>query len=480
MTRQRTLSFGDETFRLPEAVGHGRFGAKKSMESEIGVLRAELDRLFDFVEAVQAWLPVGYEDALRMHEQLKESHEALSEEHQQIVAEHRELKDRVVAMRDTAILQEIGVYDYQHPMENSDEYKDRLKAVREKIKANAKDGRAVTTTKAQWTVNNSEAKGRKMIKDTSKLLLRAYNNEADMLVDKMRPFRLDASISRLEKSRNAINRLGAQPMEIAISGSYHALRVQELGLVADFLQMREEEKEAAKAERARLREEARARKELENEKKRLEKERNHYLGVLRKLQQPDDDSASETAEMAELKEKLEELDVSMESVEQRVANVRAGHVYVISNVGSLGERMVKIGMTRRLDPMDRVKELGDTSVPFGYDLHAMIFSEDAVDLEKRLHNRFAGQRVNLVNLRREFFYATPQEVHDALNSEDGLAVVTEFTDTPEAAEWHESENTRRMRGTAANGHDARVMQKPDPLPMTERSPDPARRRHEFP
>ena len=84
--------------------------------------------------------------------------------------------------------------------------------------------------------------------------------------------------------------------------------------------------------------------------------------------------------------------------------------------------------------------------------------EDAVDLEKRLHNRFAGQRVNLVNLRREFFYATPQEVHDALNSEDGLAVVTEFTDAPEAAEWHESENTRRMGGTAANGHDARAMQ----------------------
>ncbi len=458
MTRQRILSFGDETFRLPEAVGHGRFGAKKSMESEIGVLRAELDRLFDFVEAVQGWLPVGYEDALRMHEELKESHEALSEKHQQIVAEHRELKDRVVAMRDTAILQEIGVYDYQHPMENSDEYKDRLNAVREKIKASARDGRAVTTTKAQWTVNNSEAKGRKMIKDTSKLLLRAYNNEADTLVDKMRPFRLDASISRLKKSRDAINRLGAQPMEIAISGSYHALRVQELELVADFLQMREDEKEAAKAERARLREEARARKELENEKKRLEKERNHYLSVLRKLQQQDDDSASKTAEMAELTEKLEGLDVSMESVEQRVANVRAGHVYVISNVGSLGERMVKIGMTRRLDPMDRVKELGDASVPFGYDLHAMIFSEDAVDLERRLHNRFASQRVNLVNLRREFFYATPQEVHDALNSEDGLAVVTEFTDTPEAAEWHESENTRRMRGTAANGHDARAMQ----------------------
>ena len=458
MTKHRILSFGDEAFHLPDAVSHKRIGGKKSMEDEIGVLRAELHRVFDFIDAVRGYLPDGYEVALHMHEQLKESHAALSEQHQQMAAEHRELKDRVVAMRDAAILQEVGVYDYQHPMENSDEYKDRLKAVRDEIKASAKDGRAVATTKNRWTVNDSEAKGRKMIKDTSRLLLRAYNNEADMLVDKMRPFRLDASISRLEKSRNAINRLGAQPMEIAISGSYHALRVKELELVADWLQMREEEKEAAKEERARLREEARARKELENERKRLEKERNHYLGVLRKLQQQDDDTGSKAAEMAELTEKLEELDVSMESVEQRVANVRAGHVYVISNIGSLGERMVKIGMTRRLDPMDRVKELGDASVPFGYDLHAMIFSEDAVDLEKRLHGRFAGQRVNLVNRRREFFYATPQEVHDALNAEDGLAVVTEFTDTPEAAEWHESENTRRMRDGASNGHDAQVIQ----------------------
>lgn len=457
MTNHQILSFGSETFCIPDPITRKRIGGKRSMEDEIAVLRAELQRVFDFIDGVRGYLPHGYEEALQMHEQLKESHAALSEQHEQLEAEHRELKDRVVAMRDTAILQEIGVYDYQHPMENSDEYKNRLKAVRDEIRASARDGGAVTATTNRWTVNDSEAKGRKMIKDTSKLLLRAYNNEADMLVDKMRPFRLDASISRLEKSRNAINRLGAQPMEIAITGAYHKLRVKELELVADFLQKKEEEKEAAKAERARLREEAKARKELENEKKRLEKERNHYLGVLRKLQQGED-SAAKTAEMAELNEKLQELDVSMESVDQRVANVRAGHVYVISNVGSLGERMVKIGMTRRLDPMDRVKELGDASVPFGYDLHAMIFSEDAVDLEKRLHGQFASQRVNLVNLRREFFYATPQEVHDALNSEAGLAVVTEFTDIPEAAEWHESENTRRMRGEASSGHDTHAVQ----------------------
>ena len=152
------------------------------MEDEIGVLRAELGRVFDFMDAVRDYLPDGHEEALHKHERLKESHAVLSEQHQQIVAEHRELKDRVVAMRDTAILQEIGVYDYQHPMENSDDYEDRLKAVRDEIRASAKDDTAVTTTTNKWTVNDSEAKGRKMIKDTSKLLLRAYNKSLRLLL----------------------------------------------------------------------------------------------------------------------------------------------------------------------------------------------------------------------------------------------------------------------------------------------------------
>jgi Meiotically Up-regulated Gene 113 (MUG113) protein len=110
--------------------------------------------------------------------------------------------------------------------------------------------------------------------------------------------------------------------------------------------------------------------------------------------------------------------------------------------------MVKIGMTRRLDPHDRVRELGDASVPFHYDVHALIFSDDAVGLETRLHHEFADRRVNLVNLRREFFRVTPSEVRDALISHQGSII--EWVDAPEAAEWRQSETSRRQTAAATD------------------------------
>jgi hypothetical protein len=128
--------------------------------------------------------------------------------------------------------------------------------------------------------------------------------------------------------------------------------------------------------------------------------------------------------------KLAEIDASIAGVVERSANVRAGYVYLISNVGAFGHRMVKVGMTRRLDPMDRVRELGDASVPFTYDVHALIFSDDAVGLETKLHQLLTQRRVNLVNARREFFFATPVDV-------------LEYHDEPQAIEWHQSEVARR-------------------------------------
>ena len=125
------------------------------------------------------------------------------------------------------------------------------------------------------------------------------------------------------------------------------------------------------------------------------------------------------------------------------ANIRAGHVYVISNVGAFGPDVVKIGMTRRLEPLDRVRELGDASVPFHYDVHAMVFSDDAVGLETSLHHEFAARRVNLVNLRREFFRVTPAEVRDVLAQRE--AAIIRWTDDPEATEWRQSETTRRQQ-----------------------------------
>ena len=127
-----------------------------------------------------------------------------------------------------------------------------------------------------------------------------------------------------------------------------------------------------------------------------------------------------------------------------MANTRAGYVYVISNRGAFGQGIVKIGMTRRLNPMDRVGELGDASVPFYFDTHTMIFAKDAVGLERALHKHFAQVRVNLVNLRREYFYSTPAEVKAALMElhQDYEAQLLEFHETADAPEYEASEDMR--------------------------------------
>jgi Meiotically up-regulated gene 113 len=223
-------------------------------------------------------------------------------------------------------------------------------------------------------------------------------------------------------------------MDIRISDIYHALRVRELELTADYLEKVAEEKEREREEKARLREERKAQQEMERERARLDKERQHYENVLAALEAKGDAEAAER-----LREDLERVRRAIEDVDYRAANIRAGYVYVISNLGSFGDRMVKIGMTRRLDPIDRVRELSDASVPFKFDVHALFFSKDAVGIETELHQRLADCRVNRVNLRREFFYATPEEVKAQL-----LEVVPgdllQYEETSEALEYHQSRN----------------------------------------
>jgi hypothetical protein len=270
-------------------------------------------------------------------------------------------------------------------------------------------------------------------------MLRAYNNEAEHAVSSMKPYTLDSSVARLEKARETITRLGGT-MNIRVTDSYHKLRVEELELTSDYLAKVAEEKERAKEERARLREEEIARREYEREQERLRKEQAHYAAALTALKDNGDIAGAE-----KMQAKLIEIQDALDGISRRAANIRAGHVYVISNVGAFGPEMVKIGMTRRLDPMDRVRELGDASVPFRYDVHAMVFSNDAVSLETRLHHQFAGRRVNLVNTRREFFRVPPAEVRDVLLA--GLdASIVSWVDEPEALEWRQSETSRREAG----------------------------------
>lgn len=353
-----------------------------------------------------------------------------------IVRELAELRAQLVETRAQMLLQEVGLYEYNHPLDSSAKYKAALADLRAQAKALVKDGGAVEASKS-WAINGSDKEGAKMVADFSKLMLRTYNAESEALVKSLRPYGLDSARKRLRKARDTVSKL-CKSMHIEITGQYHGLRERELELTADYLQKVAEEKEAAREEKARLREEAAARKEFEREQAKLEKEEAHYLGALAALREMGDPRAIEETEG-----KLEEIRKALKGVIDRAANVRAGYVYVISNIGAFGPDVVKIGMTRRLEPMDRVRELGGASVPFRFDVHALIFSEDAVSLENALHKTFAEQRLNLVNQRREFFRTTPNAVKNALVELKGDLLT--FDEDAEALEWNQSEAERRLR-----------------------------------
>lgn len=344
-----------------------------------------------------------------------------------------QLRQEVVVTEESVVLQEVGIYEYRHPLSDAVAYQAELKRLKEQIKAmTRKDGGAVLAA-TNWTVNNSAAQGRTMVRDFSKLMLRAYNAEADNLVRSLKPYKLGSAIDRLTKVANTIVKLG-RTMNIRISDAYHALRIRELELTADYLEKKAEEKEREREEKARLREERKAQQEMERERARLEKERRHYENALAALEAKGDVEAA-----ARMQADLDRIAKAIEDVDYRAANVRAGYVYVVSNLGSFGERIVKIGMTRRLDPHDRVRELSDASVPFNFDVHALFFAEDAVAIEAELHRRLADRRVNRINLRREFFYVTPAEVKGHLMEVAGD--ILEYEEQPEALEFHQSVNT---------------------------------------
>jgi hypothetical protein len=343
----------------------------------------------------------------------------------------KELKtdEALIDFDDEKILQEVGIYQYHHPLENSEQFKDRLKDLQERIKSAIKNGEAIESSD-MFTFNNSLAKGRKMTLDLSKLMLRAYNAEADNCIRSLRAGNPHTAAKRLERSVNSIAKLGSL-MEIKISESFHLLRLEEIDLTSDYLMKKQEEKEAAREERAELREQKKAEQELAAKREQLDKERNHFINALGSL-----NDSSNSQEKEELEQKIENINKAIEDNDYRIANIRAGYVYVISNKGSFRENVIKIGLTRRLDPMDRVRELGDASVPFPFDVHALFFSEDAVTLENELHKAFNENRLNRVNTRREFFFASPEEVRQVLA--DKVGNLLEFKEEADSTQYLQS------------------------------------------
>ena len=144
----------------------------------------------------------------------------------------------------------------------------------------------------------------------------------------------------------------------------------------------------------------------------------------------------------ELVAQLDKIAEEVRDVDYRAANQKAGYVYIISNIGAFGENVYKIGMTRRLEPMERIDELGDASVPFNFDVHAMIFTDDAPGLEAALHNAFSNRKLNFVNQRREFFNVSLDEIKNVVKNNYDKTV--EFVDIAPAEQYRESLKLRSV------------------------------------
>ena len=328
---------------------------------------------------------------------------------------------------DEKLLQDAGIYSYYHPLKTSVAYKDRIKKIQSEQLELIRSESAITSD-SDFSYEGSIAKGQKLSNDLSKLMLRAYNAEAENCTRTVRAGNISIVKKRLERTRITISKLGTL-MHMKIGDDYHNLKLLELELVSDHLNKKKAEKEQEREERARLREERRAQRELEAEQERLQKEKQHLENAILALAESGDLDS-------ELESKLHELQQAIEQNDFRIANIRSGYVYVISNEGAFGKNIVKIGLTRRLNPRDRITELSGAAVPFRFDVHALFFSEDAVTLENELHKHFQCRSVNQVNHRKEFFFASPTEVKEVLMEKVGNLL--EYDEDIVSEEFHQS------------------------------------------
>lgn len=357
-----------------------------------------------------------------------------------------EMKSKdLVDLEEQVMLESFSLYKPKYEFTNSTQYKERLDKIRDHQKLMIKQGIACTGNQ-NWTVNNSKSEGTKMVNDMIKLVLRSFNNECDVCISNVKFNNIDTYEKKIIKSFETLNKLG-RIMKVEISNNYLNIKLQELFLAHEFQVKKQEEKEEQKLIREQLREEAKLQKEIEDARKTVEKEKKHYSNALNKALsqletcESEEERANLQIKIEELTSNLNEIEKQLKDIDYREANQKAGYVYVISNIGAFGENIFKIGMTRRLDPYDRINELGDASVPFNFDVHAMIFSENAPKLESALHTEFEKRKLNLINSRREFFNVTIDEIEDVVRKNHDKTV--EFIKTADAEQYRESLKIRK-------------------------------------
>lgn len=363
-------------------------------------------------------------------------------------SEKKEIFEKLIkeaAIYDEEIqLAELGFYKSHFDFDTSEKYKEKIS----KVKSNQK--RLISAKKAifcttEWTVGGSKTKGKTFSNRAVRLTARAFNNECESAISNVAWNNADRMEMRIQKAFDAINKMN-ESSSIVISSNYLSLKMDELRLTHEYRDKRQQEKEEQAEIKRQMREEAQLERELEKANKEEEKYEKLLNKAKLEAEKCTGDKLNKINEQMEmLKVELEEAHKKSERAKSMAQRTKSGHVYVISNVGSFGENIYKIGMTRRLEPQDRVKELGDASVPFVFDVHAMIYSDDAPALENSLHKAFGDKRINLVNNRKEFFNIDLSDISSHVRD---ISPDAEFLETAEAREFRESCSIRSQRKEA--------------------------------
>ena len=407
---------------------------KRNLNRFRGILDVEAEQ-----EKVKATLEAEQETVRQQTEKLRTEVERIQKRKTETERSLVSLKEELTPLEDEAEIQSYGIYQPKYDLGFSTVLKDKLAEIRQEQKAMIREKTAIICS-ANWTVEGSRTEGRKMTNRQIQLMARAFNGECDSIILKVKYNSLTRIEDRINAVYKAINKLG-EPNACKIQQPYLNLKIDELHVVHQYQVQLQFEKEEKRRINEQIKEEQRAQRELEKAQQEAEKEEKRYQKALDKARQEIEQVTGKRqeklqSEIQRLNELLLEAQVNKERAMSRAQMTRSGHVYIISNIGSFGENVYKIGMTRRLEPTDRVRELGDASVPFRFDIHAMIYSEDAPALENHLHGLLEKRSVNRINSRKEFFNVSLEEIEKIVQEYN---VDAQFLQVPRAEEFRKTQ-----------------------------------------
>jgi hypothetical protein len=350
------------------------------------------------------------------------------------------LEKKIALYQESLDLTEYGLYISKYSFELPQQYRLELESVYQKQKQMVTNETAARCA-TEWTVGGSTVEGKKMTKHYTKLMLCAFNGECDAQIANIKWNNVAKIEERIRHAFVNINKLG-NTHKISLTQDFLDLKLQEMALIYEYEQKKFEEKEEQRRIREQMREEEKAQRDFERAQKEAEDEERRYQKALEKAKQElnENNNGQNVEALMEsvklLEQRLQEAQDRKERATSMAQLTKAGHIYIISNIGSFGEDIYKIGMTRRLDPSDRIRELSDASVPFYFDVHATIYSENAPQLEYDLHQKFKERRLNRVNTRKEFFRINLEEIEVFVKEHTQAEIV--FTKLAEAREYRET------------------------------------------